>query len=228
MKKSPIIIVIVLLTSIAVHSNSTNTEKWSDFAFPAIDVVDKDKVSEGVLIFHRLVPNPDSLFRSCIIEVCKVLYKDKAEVPVKTAFKFNLRNSQGVAATGGNLTGIDMFMNTNYIADFYNRHNKSDEETLSEITGIIIHELTHAYQYSPKGDGGYVNNSEHFSCIEGIADVIRLKTGYVSSEFKRPGGHWNDGYKVTAFFIDWITSLDEDFIYKIILTRIIHLGINCH
>lgn len=212
--KRLIIVISILLLSVFFYLKLNKIDNWVDFLYPTIEFVDEDKVSEGSQIFHQLVPNPDSLFNSCILNVCNILYQEQSEIPVKKLFKFNLRNTQGVAATGGDSTTIDMFLNTNYITGFYNNHDKSDEETLLEITGIIIHELTHAYQHSPKGAGAYVNRSEHFSCVEGMADATRLKAGYISSKFRKPGGHWNDGYKTTAFFIDWMSEQDDDFIYK--------------
>lgn len=212
--KRLIIVISILLLSVFFYLKLNKIDDWVDFLYPNIEFVDEDKVSEGSQIFHQLVSNPDSLFNSCILNVCKILYREQSEIPVKKLFKFNLRNTQGVAATGGDSTTIDMFLNTNYITGFYNNHNKSDEETLLEITGIIIHELTHAYQHSPKGAGGYVNRSEHFSCVEGMADATRLKAGYISPKFRKPGGHWDDGYKTTGFFIDWMSTQDADFIYK--------------
>lgn len=213
MKQTFIILFIAFLT-VFIYLGLKSDNEFENMDFPTIEFVDEDKVSEGALLFHQLVPNPDSLFQACILDVWKILYKDEEEIPVKKLFKFNLRNTQGVAATGGDSTSIDMFLNTNYVAGFYNSNEKNNEQTLLEITGIIIHELTHAYQHSPTGAGGYVKRSEHFSCIEGMADATRLKAGYISSKFRKPGGHWNDGYKTTGFFIDWMSAQDDDFIYK--------------
>lgn len=197
-----------------VFTGCKQSDSWENLSYPEITVFAEDTESEGAKLFNELVSNPDSLFNECIFKVCTTLYHDPAEVPNKKIFEFHLRNTDGVAATGGDSITIDMFLSTNYISGFYNSHNKDKKETLAEITGVLIHELTHAYQHSPKGAGGYVGGSEHFSCIEGMADATRFLTGYISPDFQKPGGHWNDGYKITGFFIAWMTKQDPDFLYE--------------
>lgn len=212
--KIKLCIIGIFVLALAFCINCTKTSEWDDFQYPVLEYVDEDKVSEGAIIFNDLIDNPDSLFKGCILQVCKSLYRKKSEVPVKTSFKFRLVNTQGVAATGGDSVVIDMFLNSNYIASYYNSNEKDKNETLNEIVGIMIHELTHAYQHSPSGAGGYVVGSEYFSCVEGMADATRFITGYISPEFRRTGGHWNDGYKTTGFFIGWLMDKDGDFLYK--------------
>jgi PKD repeat protein len=213
MKQLVLVLAAVIITLVIFLNNFRNDE-WDHFPYPELRFIDEDKTSEGAHLFNELVDNPDSLFKSCIIQVCKTLYLSPSEVPVKKVLIFNLRNTDGVAATGGDSTTIDMFLSTRYIADYFMNHDKDKEQTLSEITGIMIHELTHAYQHSPIDTGGYPNGNEHFSCVEGVADATRLENGYVSISFRRPGGHWNDGYKTTGFFISWLSDLDENFLYK--------------
>nr|WP_321408454.1 basic secretory protein-like protein [uncultured Carboxylicivirga sp.] len=204
----------VLLFSIVIFIGCNQDRKWNNLQYPEIKFIAEDSTSEGALLFNELVPNTDSLFNDCILKVCKKLYKEQSEIPQKKIFEFHLRNTQGVAATGGNDSIIDMFLNTNYVAGFYQSHNKDKKETLTEIIGVLIHELTHAYQHSPIGAGGYVGGSEHFSCIEGMADATRLTTGYIEQKFRKPGGHWNDGYKTTGFFIGWMMEQNPDFLYQ--------------
>ena len=197
-----------------IFAGCKQSDNWENLSYPDITFFAEDTESEGAKLFNELVTNPDSLFNECIFKVCTTLYHDPAEVPNKKIFEFHLRNTNGVAATGGNSITIDMFLNTNYISGYYNSHNKDKKETLAEITGILIHELTHAYQHSPEGAGGYVGGSEHFSCIEGMADATRYLTGYISPDFRKPGGHWNDGYKTTGFFISWMTKQKPEFLYE--------------
>ena len=204
---------IIVILSIT-YTGCMQPDVWKDLTYPELKFLAEDKESEGAQLFNELVVNPDSLFNECIKKVCSSLYRNPSEVPNKKVFEFHLRNTEGVAATGGDSVTIDMFLNTNYIAGFYNSHHQDKKETLAEITGILIHELTHAYQYSPIGAGGYVGGSEHFSCIEGMADATRLTTGYISTDFRKPGGHWNDGYKTTGFFIGWMMKQHDGFLYE--------------
>lgn len=70
-----------------------------------------------------------------------------------------------------------------------------------EITGVVYHEMTHIWQWS-----GGQNSS---SLIEGIADFVRLKSGYVPSHWvgAGQGDRWDQGYDVTARFLDYCNDL---------------------
>ncbi|KAE8008045.1 hypothetical protein FH972_004593 [Carpinus fangiana] len=76
-----------------------------------------------------------------------------------------------------------------------------------EFTGVIYHETTHIWQWDGKGltPGGL---------IEGIADFVRLKAGYVPSHWVQAGkgDKWDHGYDVTARFLDYCNSLRNGFV----------------
>ncbi|KAK7847566.1 hypothetical protein CFP56_006459 [Quercus suber] len=63
-----------------------------------------------------------------------------------------------------------------------------------EITGVLFHEMTHIWQWSGNGQ------SPPGGLIEGIADFVRLKSGYVPSHWVQPGkgDRWDQGYDVNA------------------------------
>ncbi|XP_041011111.1 uncharacterized protein LOC121254936 [Juglans microcarpa x Juglans regia] len=77
----------------------------------------------------------------------------------------------------------------------------------NEITGVLYHEMTHIWQWNGKGQapGGL---------IEGIADFVRLKAGYVPSHWVQPGqgDRWDQGYDVTARFLDYCNDLRNGFV----------------
>jgi hypothetical protein len=76
-----------------------------------------------------------------------------------------------------------------------------------EFTGMIYHETTHIWQWDGKGltPGGL---------IEGIADFVRLKAGYVPSHWVQAGkgDKWDHGYDATARFLDYCNSLRNGFV----------------
>lgn len=76
-----------------------------------------------------------------------------------------------------------------------------------EISGVLYHEMTHIWQWNGNGQapGGL---------IEGIADFVRLKSGYVPSHWVKPGGgdRWDQGYDVTARFLDYCNGLRNGFV----------------
>ena len=81
----------------------------------------------------------------------------------------------------------------------------------TEITGVLYHESTHIWQWNGNGQntpGGL---------IEGIADYVRLKAGYAPSHWVQPGqgNSWDQGYDVTARFLDYCNSLSDGFVAEL-------------
>ncbi|GAM86204.1 hypothetical protein ANO11243_042160 [Dothideomycetidae sp. 11243] len=70
--------------------------------------------------------------------------------------------------------------------------------TNKEIHGVICHELVHCWQWDALGTapGGL---------IEGIADWVRLRAGFVPPHWTHEcGAKWDAGYHNTGYFLDWI------------------------
>ncbi|XP_008800414.1 uncharacterized protein LOC103714784 [Phoenix dactylifera] len=110
-----------------------------------------------------------------------------------------IETMDGVAYTSNN--GIHV--SANYIAGY-----SGDVKT--EITGVLYHEVTHVWQWNGNGNapGGL---------IEGIADYVRLKAGYAPSHWVKPGqgDRWDQGYDVTARFLDYCDSLKTGFVAQL-------------
>jgi hypothetical protein len=72
---------------------------------------------------------------------------------------------------------------------------------------VLYHETTHVWQWNGQGqaNGGL---------IEGIADYVRLKAGYAPGHWVTPGqgDRWDQGYDVTARFLDYCDSLKPGFV----------------
>ncbi|KAK7308193.1 hypothetical protein VNO77_41793 [Canavalia gladiata] len=79
-----------------------------------------------------------------------------------------------------------------------------------EITGVLFHEMTHIWQWNGNGQtpGGL---------IEGIADFVRLKAGYAPSHWVKQGQgqRWDQGYDVTAYFLDYCNTLKSGFVAQL-------------
>lgn len=80
----------------------------------------------------------------------------------------------------------------------------------TEITGVLYHEMTHIWQWNG-------NRQAPGGLIEGIADYVRLKAGYAPGHWVQPGGgdRWDQGYDVTARFLDYCNSLRADFVAQL-------------
>ncbi|RLN39180.1 uncharacterized protein C2845_PM01G38720 [Panicum miliaceum] len=80
----------------------------------------------------------------------------------------------------------------------------------TEVTGVLFHETTHVWQWDGQGqaNGGL---------IEGIADFVRLKAGYAPGHWRQPGqgDRWDQGYDVTAWFLDYCDSLRPGFVAQL-------------
>ncbi|MFS7920138.1 hypothetical protein Hanom_Chr03g00220901 [Helianthus anomalus] len=81
----------------------------------------------------------------------------------------------------------------------------------TDITGVLYHEMTHIWQWNGNGQapGGL---------IEGIADYVRLKAGYAPGHWVQPGqgDKWDQGYDVTARFLDYCNGLRDGFVAVLI------------
>ncbi|XP_010918047.2 uncharacterized protein [Elaeis guineensis] len=76
--------------------------------------------------------------------------------------------------------------------------------------GVLYHEMTHVWQWNG-------NNAAPTWVIEGIADFVRLKAGYVPSNWAKPGEgkNWEEGYSVTARFLDYCNDLKGGFVAQL-------------
>ena len=81
----------------------------------------------------------------------------------------------------------------------------------TEITGVLYHESAHIWQWNGNGQ------STPGGLIEGIADYVRLKAGYAPSHWVKPGqgDRWDQGYDVTARFLDYCNSLRNGFVAEL-------------
>lgn len=184
---------------------------WNQFSYPKINFINKTLGGNGDL-YTELVPNPKDLINTVCLEVCKILYRSVDEIDVLNVLDYSIEDLETISAKGGNPPYINIFFSSLYLKN--KKGEMSDKELVDEIVGVLYHELTHGYQYSPKGAGAYSGGTDFFGFLEGMADYVRLKAGYSSYKYRKAGGHWNDGYKTTAFFIDWLHTKDADFVYK--------------
>ncbi|RWR76753.1 pathogenesis-related protein 17 [Cinnamomum micranthum f. kanehirae] len=97
----------------------------------------------------------------------------------------------------------EIHVSANYIAGY-------SGNVKTEITGVLYHEMVHIWQWNGNGQtpGGL---------IEGIADFVRLKAGYAPSHWKKAGqgDRWDQGYEVTAYFLDYCNSLKDGFVAEL-------------
>lgn len=184
---------------------------WEQFPYPTINFVNKSVGGNGDL-YTEMVPDPHALINEVCLNVSKLLFKSVDEVDVLKILDYSVEDIETISAKGGNPPHINIFFSSSYLKN--KQGEMSQEALLAEIVGVLYHEITHGYQYSPKGAGTYRRGDDYFGFLEGSADYVRYKAGYIPLESRKAGGHWNDGYKTSGFFIDWLHTKDSDFLYK--------------
>ena len=117
------------------------------------------------------------------------LFQQNTEQDRKDVQKVTLiiDNMDGVAYA----TNDEIHFNANYIGNY-------SGDLRMEFTGIIFHEMTHIWQWN--GDGQAPRG-----LTEGIADFVRLSADFAPSHWVQPGEgeRWDQGYDVTARFLDY-------------------------
>ncbi|KAG6406619.1 hypothetical protein SASPL_134225 [Salvia splendens] len=119
---------------------------------------------------------------------------DRKDVPVLNVVVKRL-DDDTLAETGGD----NIYVNDNGIMSF--------GDARFDFTALMYHETTHIFQWSGRGTapGGLT---------EGIADYVVMKSKYFVSEgYTKPGegGRWDEGYGVTARFLEYCDGLREGF-----------------
>ncbi|KAH0450122.1 hypothetical protein IEQ34_020814 [Dendrobium chrysotoxum] len=123
---------------------------------------------------------------------------DRKNVQIITGL---IESMDGVAYTAGNAIHVS----AQYIENFHG-------DVKTEITGVLYHESTHVWQWDGQGQAPS-------GLIEGVADYVRLKAGYepLDGHWVKPGqgDRWDQGYDVTARFLDYCGGLDSGFVAKL-------------
>ena len=203
------------------QTKPVKVKKWRKYDVGEILFNDKAPKTEGSHIYNRLIPNPEEYIAGCAREVLATLYfspKDKV-TPVQT-LKYTLEDREGISAKSGGNGRVHIFYSTRHVEKSYK--GSGDEKVLFETRGVLLHELTHAYQLEPQGIGTYGTNKTFWVFIEGMADAVRVANGGFYGEQDRPkGGHYTKGYRYAGYFFVWLRdNYDPDFLRKFNLSTL--------
>ena len=196
------------MSSVKIY-NGTPAADWSNFQSPTVVFQDQTQGLEGATIFHAAIPNVEQMMKDTCLEICKKIYNNNSEAR-NNFTKLNLilvNDPNGVAWKSGSGSEITIGISAQYIGNFYHQNGNSNDMVLKEVSGVLAHEGTHGYQYSPNNCGSYTQGTDFFGFIEGTADYVRTVTkGFTPTRYASKGGNWNDGYNTTGFFITWIVN----------------------
>ncbi len=214
------LIIFTFISTLLVSCNAKNTmvsadktPSWDTFHYPEINFVNKAAGTEGWNIYNRIVPNPHQLIKECILGVLKTLYWSPADsIPNIRKINYTIEDVKGISAKSGGVPEISIFYSTRWVEQAAKKGG--DDQVLYETEGVLYHELVHGFQLEPQGIGSYGTNKTFFAFIEGMADAVRAHNHYFPITNRKPGGHWMDGYQTTGFFLEWLTTKDEEFLKK--------------
>lgn len=192
----------------------TDAETWGKH-LQTINFIDKSPESKGSKIYHAIIPDPDPYIRQVANEVMKTLYFMPSDsIPMLRKLDYIIREDKGISAKGGGNGRVNIFYSTTHVEKSF--ANNDTAKVDFETRGVLLHELTHAFQLEPQGIGGYGDNPVVWQFIEGMADAVRVANDGFHGEADRPkGGSYTNGYRHTGYFLVWVNkNKDNSFIRK--------------
>lgn len=188
---------------------------WDNYNVGTILFEDKAPETRGSDIYHRIIPDAESYIKAQARVVLATLYGGPSDsiAPVDR-IHYTLEDIDGVSAKGGGNGDISIFYSTQHIEKSFAGCDTA--RLFFETRGVLLHELTHAYQLEPHGVGTYDTNKVYWAFIEGMADAVRVANGGFDGPDARPkGGNYMDGYRTTGYFFVWLRdNKDPEFLRK--------------
>ncbi len=187
---------------------------WEAYNVGKIIFEDKAPESNGSKIYHQIIADPDLYIQVQARTVLSTLYFSADDsIPPVDEIHYTLENIDGISAKGGGNGNITIFYSTRHIEKSFARNDTA--KVLFETRGVLLHELTHAYQLEPQGIGTYGTNRVFWAFIEGMADAVRVANGGFGQGDRPKGGNYMDGYRTAGYFFVWLRDhKDPDFLKK--------------
>ncbi len=198
------------------QKHRSNVSAWEKYDVGEIVFEDEAVGTKGSEIYHSLIPDPETYIADQARLVLATLYKSpKDSIQTVRRIRYTLEDKDGISAKGGGGGSVHIFYSSRYVESQYEPEQNA-EKMLFETRGVLLHELTHAYQLEPQGIGTYGNNRVNWAFIEGMADAVRVACGGFEGPNARPrGGNYMDGYRTTGYFLVWLRdNKDPDFLWK--------------
>lgn len=190
-------------------------DAWGKYNVGTILFEDKATQTEGSDIYHRIIPDAESYIKEQARVVLATLYDSPEDsIPAVNKIHYTLEDIEGVSAKGGGGGDVTIFYSTRHIEKSFAANDTA--KLFFETRGVLLHELTHAYQLEPQGVGSYGTNRVFWAFIEGMADAVRVANGGFEGPNARPkGGNYMDGYRTAGYFFVWLRdNKDSEFLRK--------------
>lgn len=190
-------------------------DPWKDYDVGEIIFTDKSPQTKGSEIYHSIISSPQTYIADAAREVLSILYESPQDSIARVdSIFYSLEDREGISAKSGDGGRIGIFYSTRHVEKSFKDNDTA--AVLFETRGVLLHELTHAYQLRPQGIGTYSTNKVNWAFIEGMADAVRVAGGGFKGPDARPkGGNYMKGYRTTGYFLVWIRdNKDPDFLWK--------------
>lgn len=194
------------------HSQ-TNVD-WQNYNVGTVYFEDKAPNTKGSEIYNSIIPDPVSYIKKQARTVLSTLYDSPKDsiTPVDKIY-YTIEDIDGISAKGGSNGNISIFYSTRHIEKSFAENDTS--KLLFETRGVLLHELTHAYQLEPQGIGTYGNSKVVWAFIEGMADAVRVANDGFGPNARPKGGNYLDGYRTSGYFFVWLRdNKDPEFLRK--------------
>ena len=174
-------------------------DDFAEVCSPVVTIDNRTASGNGQL-FNESLPEPETFMVAAARRSCALLYKLPAEVPSTTSTTDltvvieDFEGAPGTVAVGGTSTTL--------------RLNSLHMRAIADAAGDVTLEVSGVSQFLIALD--YVlDDGAAGWLVTGLADWVRFESGYTPLTSRGPGGTWADGFKTTAFFVDW---LDESYV----------------
>ena len=163
MKKSIWIYACCLLAGMSACSTQSKEQvtvashDWEKYDTGIVEFEDKAPASKGSDIYHRIIPDAASYITEQARTVLATLYYSPEDsiTPVRK-IHYTLEDIDGISAKGGGNGEVSIFYSTRHIEKSFAQNDTA--KLLFETRGVLLHELTNAYQLEPQGIGTYGSN----------------------------------------------------------------------
>jgi hypothetical protein len=170
---------------------------------PTIEFSNHDTTAQGKL-FTDAVPEPGRVMWNAAHAACRLLYRDGAEVKDVPTITLIVEDAGGIAST----SGTTIRLSTPYLQ----QQSDAGANLTLEITGILHFATSLIYQ----NGGSSMDAAPPRWLIVGIADFVRLESGYIDRSERAPGGSYNGGSsQSTAFFLDYLATQEPNIVYEL-------------
>lgn len=187
---------------------------WDDYFVGNILFKDEASTTKGSKIYNSIITHPEEYITEQARTVLSTLYFSPEDSIVKVdTLRYYLRDVQGVSAKDGGNGDVSIFYSTQHIEKSFMEGDTA--KLYFETRGVLLHELTHAYQLEPQGIGTYGTNRVFWAFIEGMADAVRIANGGFTPDARPKGGNYMDGYRTAGYFFVWLRdNKDKEFLRK--------------